>query len=87
MANHCIDVVCTGCGRCWCLRGCGYDTEPSEKMAERARRRHAIRPGFVWDETCCKDSPVLSDSIIMGDEDPKPLPGPKSIWDHIGEDS
>ncbi len=85
MANHCIDVVCAGCGRCWCLRGCGFDNEPSAEIAEIARRRHALRPGHDWEgERCCKGFPVLSMHITHGDKDPEPL---KSFWDRIGEDS
>ena len=32
MANHCIDVICGGCGRVYCLRGCGTDFKEDKKF-------------------------------------------------------
>lgn len=65
MANHCIDVVCTGCGRCWCLRGCGYNTKPDPKAAEKARRVVAVKGSFKYNERCCPDpAVVVCDSVL-----------------------
>jgi hypothetical protein len=35
MANHCVDVICLGCGQQWCERGCGYRSGPDQKAVER----------------------------------------------------
>lgn len=72
MSNHCIDVVCTGCGSHWCDRGCSFRKGPNEEIAKKAREHHAINPGFVWhDIKCCKGYVVLSDSILYGDNKAK----------------
>lgn len=85
MANHCIDVVCLGCGKQWCLRGCGFDHPPDVEKAEKARRRHKIKPGYEYGGVgCCPSFPVVSDSILYGD-DPE-APKPKTLWERLDED-
>lgn len=65
MANHCIDVVCTGCGRCFCLRGCSYDRTKDPKRAEKASRALAVGKASVWEnEKCCPPpAAVVSDDV------------------------
>lgn len=74
MGNHCIDVVCVGCGRCYCLRGCNYDHPPDPKIAAKAKKRwaHQKHP-FDFEDHCCQDDlgrwyPTPSDSLIMGED-------------------
>ena len=88
MANHCIEVVCSGCGECWCDRGCGFGSPPNKKTAEKARRRHEMlleagKHSHVWDMHCCEHPdggfwPVLSISILHGDD-----PVPKTAWERL----
>lgn len=33
MANHCVEVVCAACGTEWCVRGCGFKTDPDKSKA------------------------------------------------------
>lgn len=35
MANHCIDLICLGCGAFWCARGCGTDCGPDAARLAR----------------------------------------------------
>jgi hypothetical protein len=32
MANHCVHIACANCGARYCLRDCGNNTGPDEKM-------------------------------------------------------
>jgi len=69
MANHCIEVVCAGCGRHWCLRGCSFRYPPDEDRAKLVRARHAEKNEWVFEnETCCEGFPVLWDSILYRDQ-------------------
>lgn len=74
MANHCIEVVCAGCGRIWCERGCNYSWDPDPETAQKVRERIAAAraagkepylygsiEGRSW---CCGE--VVSDSYAMG---------------------
>jgi hypothetical protein len=50
MANHCFYVVCTGCGRSWCARGCGWKQGPDPERAEKYR--NATSQHIVNDAQC-----------------------------------
>lgn len=69
MANHCIEVVCVGCGRMWCERGCNYDWPADTKRAAKAQRRQAVQNRCSYGELCCTGFPTVSDGLVMG-EDP-----------------
>ncbi len=68
MGNHCIDVVCTGCGRCFCLRGCGGETKPNRKYAEKARRALTVGKTYSYGKKCCADC-VCDSALGLKEED------------------
>jgi hypothetical protein len=87
MGNHCIDVVCAGCGRTWCLRECSDRTGPNPELAKIAQTNHARKPAYVFSgpgyhevRECCPGFPVLGHSVLYSDNNP---PARKTAWDRI----
>lgn len=66
MSNHCIDVVCVGCGNTWCVRGCSSDASgPRPEAAQRARESLAKGEAIVMSERCCRKEDGSYWPVIM----------------------
>lgn len=86
MGNHCIDVVCVGCGSGWCDRGCGWEIKPDPKAAILLQEIQRQKQYYVYkSEGCCKGFDVVSWSIYCDlPEDiknPPDPPAPPTSWD------
>lgn len=68
MGSHCIDVVCVGCGKHFCLRGSCLYADKSEFNAKEASK-YLAKGGHSYGKKCC--DVCVPDSCIMGKKDPK----------------
>lgn len=53
MANHCIDVTCSNCGRTWCARGCNDEGGPDPARAERVKKQVREGRALQSGDACC----------------------------------
>lgn len=61
MANHCIEVICGGCGRIYCMRGCGTDFKKDKEYLEKWLNSVKEKDRFVMAKNdCCSGFPVYS---------------------------
>jgi hypothetical protein len=61
MANHCIDVICGGCGRVYCLRGCGTDFKEDKEFLKKWLDAVPKEKRFVFTkDDCCEGHDVYS---------------------------
>jgi hypothetical protein len=62
MANHCLEVICEGCGKMYCLRGCGLNSQPNEEYLKEWIKKNP-ESQRVESETdkgdCCKGKRVF----------------------------
>ena len=64
--SNCSDVVCLGCGECWCLDGCSFKLRLDEDQLKKARAKQKKNPDFIHGSYCCKGFKIVSDGILHG---------------------
>ncbi len=52
MSNHCVDVICDGCGTVFCLRGCGTYFKKGAEYLKKYKEQNPKPFSFGVGEHC-----------------------------------